>query len=196
MIGKKALNLAAFTCILWVTGTTAYSQCNGSLFLCGQQYNEVAYLTTHNAYNSGEDGFMLPNQNFNITAQLNAGVRGLMIEVYDDSGTPTVYHGFSFMGSAPLLDYLNNIKIFLDANPAEVVTIILECYTTANAIAGNINLAGLTSYLYTHTPGSNWPTLQNMIDTDQRLVVFSDQDDADTTQGWYHYVWDYAVETQ
>ena len=34
-----------------------------------------------------------------------------------------------------------------------------------------------------------------MIDNNNRLVVFSDVDDASSSQNWYHYVWDHAVET-
>ncbi len=172
-----------------------FFQCNGSTQLCNKKYNEVAYLTTHNAYNSAEDNFSMPNHNFNISTQLNAGVRGLMIDVYDLFGTPTVYHGTSILGSAPLLNYLNDIKLFLDNNPNEIITIILECYTDANAIENEINQAGLFNYLYSHTNGSAWPTLQSMINNNTRLVIFSDQNDASINQGWYHYVWDHAVET-
>ncbi len=181
--------------ILLITTINAYSQCNGSALICNKKYSEVAYLTTHNSFNSSEDNFTYPNQNFNISTQLNDGVKAFMLDVYDVSGTPTVYHGYSFLGSAHLLDYLNDIKTFLDANPNEIVTIILECYTTANKIELVINQAGLNSYLYTHSLGTNWPTLQTMIDNGTRLVVFSDEDDASENQAWYHYVWDHAVET-
>ena len=75
------------------------SQCNGSFQLCDKKYNEVAFLTTHNAFNSSEDNFQFPNQTHNILNQLNAGVRGLMIDVYDNNGTPMVYHSFSILGS-------------------------------------------------------------------------------------------------
>ena len=34
-----------------------------------------------------------------------------------------------------------------------------------------------------------------MINAGGRLVVLSDTDDAGLGQGWYHYVWDFAVET-
>jgi len=34
-----------------------------------------------------------------------------------------------------------------------------------------------------------------MIDNDNRLVIFTDVDDASSSQDWYHYVWNYAVET-
>ena len=45
----------------------SHAQCNGSLDLCSKQYNEVAYLTTHNAFNSDQDGLLFPNQTINLT---------------------------------------------------------------------------------------------------------------------------------
>ena len=179
--------------LLVISLQISHAQCNGSLDLCSKQYNEVAYLTTHNAFNSDQDGLLFPNQTYNIASQLNDGVRGLMIDVYDFFGTPTAYHSVFALGTIPLSDILNDIKTFLDNNPNEIVTIILECYVTANDIEDEINQSGLSSYLYTHN--TVWPTLQNMIDNDNRLVIFSDVDDASSSQNWYHYVWDYAVET-
>ena len=172
-----------------------YAQCNGSAYLCSKQYNEVAYLTTHNAFNSDEDGLLFPNQSYNIASQLNDGVRGLMIDVYNHFGTPTAYHSVFMLGTIPLSNIFNDIKTFLDNNPNEVVTIILECYVTANDIENEVNQSGLSSYLYTHNNSIGWPTLQNMIDNDNRLVIFTDVDDASSSQSWYHYAWDYAVET-
>jgi len=171
----------------------SYAQCNGSVDLCSKQYNEVAYLTTHNAFNSDQDGLSFPNQTYNIESQLNDGVRGLMIDVYDHFGTPTAYHSTFLLGTIPLSDIFNDIKTFLDNNPNEVATIILECYVTANDIEDEINQSGLSNYLYTHNSG--WPTLQNMINNNSRLVIFTDVDDASSSQSWYHYVWDYAIET-
>ena len=171
----------------------SYAQCNGSLNLCSKQYNEVAYLTTHNAFNSDQDGLSFPNQTYNIASQLNDGVRGLMIDVYDYLGDPTAYHSTFLLGTIPLSDIFNDIKTFLDNNPNEVATIILECYVTANDIEDEINQSGLSNYLYTHNSG--WPTLQNMINNNSRLVIFTDVDDASSSQSWYHYVWDYAIET-
>lgn len=172
-----------------------FSQCNGFDYLCDRKYNEVAYLTTHNAYNSEQDSFLLPNHHFNIATQLEEGVRALMIDVYDEGGISTVYHTLSILGTAPLVDFLVDIKDFLVQNPNEVVTIILECYTTADAIEADLTTAGLMSYLYTQEKDKEWATLQTMIDANTRLVLFSDVNDASPQQSWYHYVWDFAVET-
>jgi len=187
---KKTISILL---LLVISLQISHAQCNGSLDLCSKQYNEVAYLTTHNAFNTDEDGLLFPNQTYNIASQLNDGVRGLMIDVYYHFGTPTAYHSVFMLGTIPLSDIFDDIKTFLDNNPNEVVTIILECYVTANDIEDEINQSGLSNYLYTHN--ATWPTLQNMIDNDNRLVIFSDVDDASSSQDWYHYVWEYAVET-
>ena len=100
-----------FSCLvlLLFLNFSAYSQCNGSNDLCNKRYDEIAYLTTHNAFNSAAEGFsVLPNQTQSVSAQLNAGVRGLMLDVYDDNGTSMVYHGYAFIGSKPLSNFLNN----------------------------------------------------------------------------------------
>ncbi len=163
--------------------------------LCNRTYDQVAYLTTHNAYNSGEDGFQLPNHNFNIAAQLQFGVRAFMIDIYDDNGSTIVYHGFTFLGTAPLSGFLDDIKTFMDTNPNEVISIIFETYTTSAAVETELQAAGLDTMVYAHTLGTAWPTLQTMIDNNERLVIFSESNNGDPSQPWYHYVWDHAVET-
>ena len=172
----------------------ANAQCNGSVHLCDKRYDQVAYLTTHNAFNADSEGFTYPNQNYGITQQLNDGVRAFMLDVYDLFGTPTQYHGTWLLGTQDLSSDLNEIRQFLDSNPNEIVTIILECYVSANDIEGELNAAGLSNYFYTKSTG-DWATLQEMIDNDTRLVILTDTEDASSNQQWYHHVWDHAVET-
>ena len=181
--------------LLFLVNTSVYAQCNGSADNCGKQYNEVAYLTTHNAYNTDSEGFSWPNQHLGIADQLNQGVRAFMLDVYDFFGTVTQYHGIIALGTQALSSDLDELKNFLDVNSNEVVTLILECYVSADDIESELINAGLMPYVYTHLNGNAWPTLQEMINLNKRLVVFSDVADASASQGWYHYVWDFAVET-
>lgn len=171
------------------------TQCNGAFSLCSKKFNEVAYLTTHNAFNSAQDNFNLPNQNLDITGQLNIGVRAFMLDIYNSFGNIVVYHGSIVLGSNPLEDELTKIKVFLDNNPSEIVTVILECNVSANDIESEMDQSSLMAYVYEHQLGMPWPTLQTMIDNNTRCVVFSDVDDASTSQGWYHYMWTNMVET-
>jgi hypothetical protein len=182
--------------ILFIAFTECLSQCNGYNYLCNRRYNEVAFLTTHNAFNSSADDFLLPNQSNGITHQLNEGVRAFMIDVYDLSGEPTVYHGFPYLGTKPLGYDLDQIKNFLDANTSEIVTIIFESYVTSNELETALNNTGLSTYLFAKDPLFLWPTLQEMINEGKRLVVFSENDNGLQGQKWYHYIWDHAVETE
>lgn len=178
-----------------LVGQHCMAQCNGSADLCGKRFDQVAYVTTHNAFNAEEDGFNLPNHTYGITRQLNDGVRGLMIDVYDEGGVATVYHSFALLGTATLESNLQEIKDFLDANPNEIVTIIFECYADFELVETAFVNTELLSFAHQQNTGDPWPTLQQMIDSGKRLVVLSDRNDAAPGENWYHYVWEYAVET-
>ena len=57
--------------------------CNGHPELCRRGYDEVAYLTTHNAMSAADaSGWYLAEQPHGITAQLDGGARALMIDVW------------------------------------------------------------------------------------------------------------------
>ena len=50
-------------------------------------------------------------------------------------------------------------------------------------------------YLDIYIHSLSWATLQEMIDNNTRLVILSDENDGSNNQSWYHYIWDYVVET-
>ena len=94
-------------------------KCNGAADLCARPYDEVAYATTHNAYNADDEGYAFPNQTHGITRQLRDGVRALMLDIYDQEGDVLLYHGFysEILGFGRLADALAEIARFLSANP-------------------------------------------------------------------------------
>lgn len=173
-----------------------FSQCVENPSVCNKPYNEIAFLTTHNAFNTAENNFNLPNQHYSISRQLNEGVRALMIDVYNQFGSILVYHGVPVLGTRNFSDVLNEIKTFLDQNPNEVITLILENHATADDIENSLIASNLLDKCFSKLPGTNWPTLNELIQMGKRIVVFSEKDDASATQTWYHYVWDFAVETE
>ena len=169
-------------------------QCNGDTALCDKRFDQVVYVTTHNAFNySGP--FQAPNQTFSVAQQLQDGVRAFMLDVHDNMGVPTLFHSFAFLGNEPLLDVLVDVRLFLEQNPSEVVTLIFECYITADEMDTVFTAAGLKPYLHEQSLSTPWPTLQELINSGKNLVVFTDVDDAVQGQEWYHYMWDHCVET-
>ena len=60
----------------------ASSGCNGHFLLCDRRLDDIAIAAAHNAMSSAEDGFVLANHSRGIIPQLDAGYRGLLIDVY------------------------------------------------------------------------------------------------------------------
>jgi hypothetical protein len=153
--------------------------CNGAAALCDRRYDQVVYPTTHNSFSTVVGNFGAANQGPDMPTQLADGVRGLMLDAHyftDDAGMQDTFlcHGVCEIGAQPLADGLAQIRAFLDAHRAEVVTIIFESYVSAADTERAFARAGLSRYLVPHAAGAPWPTLRELIERDQRLVVFTD----------------------
>lgn len=136
-------------------------------------YDEVCFLMTHNAMNNTEKGFTLPNQTHSVSNQLKNGVRGLMLDTYDGTdGNALTYHAVALFGSQKLVDVLKEVKDFMLANPKEVITIIFQNDGGNVQLQKAIDSIGLDAMTFIHNNGDTWPTLQTMIDSNQRLVLF------------------------
>ena len=171
----------------------AVHACNGAPELCDRRYDEVSYATTHNANSNADDGFSGPNQQYDVTRQLEDGVRGLMLDTHYDAGSVMLCHAFCVLGKRPLVDTLVELREFLEREPYEIVSIIFESYVSAADTQAAFAAAGLLPYVHAQGVADPWPTLRDMIAADRRLVVFTDSGGG--TYPWYHHVWNYAFET-
>lgn len=176
-------------------GSTSDPKCNGHEELCARRFDEVAFPMTHNAMSNAEAGWSIPNQRFGITRQLDDGIRGLMLDTYEEDGELLLCHVLCGLGQQPLIDGLGEIKAFLDANPGEVLSIIFENYITDAQTAGAFDATGLIDFVYAHEVGAMWPTLGELIDADTRLVVFQEKLPQSAEFPWLMNVWDHAGET-
>lgn len=179
-------------CDLDAGPSPAVTVCNGHAELCGRAYDEVAVVMTHNAMSSAEDGWTLPNQERRLWRQLEEGVRGFMLDVHVEGDAVLLCHGPCALGRRPFAEGLRDIRVFLDCNPGEVVTIVLESYATEAQIEAAFTESGLSAYLHAQPPGAAWPTLGEMIAAGGRVVVFTA--DSARTLPWHHYSYDYAWE--
>lgn len=90
--------------------------------------------------------------------------------------------------------------MFLEANPSEIVTIIIEDYVTSpKGLTKVFDAAGLHKFWFpvSRMPknGGNWPTVDDMIQKNQRLLVFTSKLAKEATEG-IAYQWRYMVENQ
>lgn len=54
--------------------------CNGSEVLCGRRLDQVVFASSHNANTTAADGFLNANHGMGMLAQLDVGIRGLLID--------------------------------------------------------------------------------------------------------------------
>jgi hypothetical protein len=84
-------------------------------------------------------------------------------------------HTFCELGSTPLADVLRDIHDFLVTHPEDVLVVVNQDYVTPADFVGAVRAAGLDRYALTPpAPGAAWPTLREMVDRDQRLVLLAE----------------------
>ncbi len=199
--------------------------CNGHEELCDRPVNEVAFATTHNAMSIAEYGWIWPSHDGSITNQLNAGIRGLLIDshYWDDKawieanldelppdmqvavqglldeielgkedGT-YVCHMMCTLGATDLTETLAEIRLFMESHPNEVIVVVIEDIVSSEDTAQAFEDSGLDKLVYTYQDGSDWPTLREMIESDQRVLVLAEEESPPPE--WYLHAWDYTEET-
>ncbi|MBL7497491.1 hypothetical protein I6A84_06285 [Frankia sp. CNm7] len=104
-------------------------------------------------------------------------------------------HNVCQLGALDFTGQLRTLDGWLDRNPTEVVTLILQDEVPAAEIEGAFAQAGLADELFTppDDPDGDWPTLREMIDSGRRLVVFTERQD--TPGGFLRSFYRYGSET-
>jgi hypothetical protein len=169
--------------------------CNGHEELCDRRFDQVAFPMTHNAMSNAEAGWISPNQSFGITRQLSDGIRGLMLDTYEEEGELLLCHVICLAGSQPLVEGLGEIATFLETHRNEVVSIIFENYITHAQTAQAVEESGLIELVYAHEMGEPWPTLSELIEANTRLVVFQEKLPQEAEFPWLMNIWGHAWET-
>ena len=192
--------------------TQATNGCNGRPEYCDRTYDNITQIATHGSAFYG----ILPsqNQNFGITTQLDAGIRFLQAQTHRGPvfGELKLCHTNCLMEDAGALeDYLLVVKEWLVAHPQEVVSLLSTNgdFLDVGAFEEVFSKAGIIDMVYIpkSTPASKgprntreqWPTLGEMIETNQRLVIFLDYG-ADTAKVPYilnefQYFWETPYNT-
>jgi hypothetical protein len=204
-------------------GTENVTACNGYAELCGRNVNDVAFAATHNSMSAADqpDWFRAEHR-FGIPAQLRAGIRGFLIDVWygvasgghvssdfarspDDSARveafreltpeqrrsflrlrgnlgfpsggrarPFLCHIYCEAGATDLVKGLTWFRQFLDRNPGEVIILDIEDYVAPNDLRLAFAESGLLQYVYRYPVEQAWPTLGQLIESNQRVIVMTE----------------------
>lgn len=157
-------------------------------------YNEVTFLGTHNAFNSRVENFIFPNQKISVYDQLQGGIRGLCLDIYQIGDTLYQYHAYPMLRTQKLSEDLGEIKQYLEEDSTAIITLFLESYVSSGKIDTLLTQMDLSKYLFSKDTNQVWPTCREMISNDTRLVIFSGRVDKQRLD-WYHHSRIYVAST-
>jgi hypothetical protein len=83
-------------------------------------------------------------------------------------------HTFCELGGTTLASVLDDIHDFLVAHPDDVLVVINQDYVTPEDFVGAVKSAGLGGLVYKGPTGADWPTLREMIDSNQRVLFLAE----------------------
>jgi hypothetical protein len=157
--------------------------CNGTAKLCEKSYSSLAFLGSHLS-TASDASWPTQTQGRTLTEQLLiGGVRALELELHSNQGDLAVCEGKCSAGSESLPSVLREIGKFVQENPTDVLTVVLRSALPASDVAQAFEDQGLVMFTYSQAAHKPWPTLRQMIDAQQTLVVFLDQLPPDMDSG-------------
>ncbi|GAA0141823.1 hypothetical protein LIER_02876 [Lithospermum erythrorhizon] len=200
------------SCVGLLPHCTRYQPLNPFHKVKGLAFNRYSWLTTHNSFarigtksGTGSPLLTVMNQQDSVTDQLNNGVRGLMLDMYDFNDDIWLCHSFggkcfNYTAFQPAVYVLIEVREFLENNPADIVTIIIKDYVTSpNGLTKVFDAAGIKRLWFpvSRMPpdGGEWPTVDDMVRQNQRLVVFTSKQAKESSEG-IAYMWNYLVENK
>lgn len=174
LVLATALAGAAFA--LPGVGAKPAQKCNGHSELCSRRYTDITFVGAHDSSFVGDE--VADNQDISIPEQLAMRVRFLQAQTHLKDGQVHMCHTYCDLKDAgPLDGMLASIVTFLDANPNEVLTLLLTNQDGIGIAAYDAAFkgVGLDKYAFAPDPGmslAEWPSLGEMIQKGKRLVVF------------------------
>lgn len=160
--------------------------CNNSPNLCGRPFSNITSLGAHDSpfvRNSSNQYTVAGDQIYSSLTQLDAGVRLLTAQVHNvTTDGKTDYHLChslcALYDAGTLLGWLESLNSWLLANPDDVITILIvnSDKLSATTLHDIFHASGIDALAYapedTTQPLSSWPTLEQLITQNKRLITF------------------------
>lgn len=154
-----------------------------------RRYSEQTFIGAHDsvALRTPNNNWSLSgNQYFNVSVQLQSGVRLLQAQGHSDpngSGEIRLCHyNCALMDGGSLIEFLHTVKAFLETHPHEVVTLVmvnvvhegLLPWVKAYLDAGLDTMSYVPPVQYRggRMLIDDWPTIAELVASDRRLITF------------------------
>ena len=128
---------------------------------------------------------------------LGAGDTSTLIDTIEARLAPCpgvfLCHNVCALGALPMTTALAQLRSFLDDHPDDVVTLMIQDSIDPVDAEAAFRDAGLDGLLYDGSADAEWPTLGELIDRHQRLIVFSEQHGS--PGAWYQSAFEHIQDT-
>ncbi|HKW15731.1 MAG TPA: hypothetical protein VJS69_14695 [Candidatus Krumholzibacteria bacterium] len=127
---------------------------------------------------------------------LAAAMRARERMVGEPTGPKDVYlaHGFCELGATKFVDCLTEMRDFLVLHPDDIVIIMVQDEGVSPAdVADCFQRSGLIEMVYRGPVTKPWPTLREMVESNQRVVVMAENHWEGVP--WYHGAFEVCQET-
>jgi uncharacterized membrane protein HdeD (DUF308 family) len=123
-----------------------------------------------------------------------AAIQRIRDRVLPGEGEPGVFlcHRFCELGATEITGALRDVREFLVERPDEVLVIVIEDYVLPSAIVAAFERSGLAEKVYRGPPAGPFPTLREMIDSGQQVVVYAEHQGG--AAPWYTVAYDGALQ--
>ncbi|KAH9178731.1 PLC-like phosphodiesterase [Lactarius sanguifluus] len=174
---------------LFVGHTSDYelraTTCNGFSQFCDRGYGNITFVGAHNSYAVGT-GNLFANQDYNVTQQLNDGIRMLQMQAHNQGGTIQLCHtSCTLFNGGTLQSYLqsdlvDHVRTTWNHDDLAVVSLLIVNSdnfkpTDYDTVFKAVGLDALSySPSSATTPVGSWPSLGSLIDSGKRLITFMD----------------------
>jgi hypothetical protein len=179
-----------YTPYYYKSSDDSYTIMNPSGVLLAKEHDKISSVASHNSYafpfkvpwSFCLQTRLLQNQVLDFGEQLAFGVRTFLLDIYVSADKTIKFShgillgiGLSFVRD--WIPFLKEIRMFLDVNKNEVITLILESEVgNHDKIMQDIQKVGFTKddIYIPENKAIDWDTRQYMINTGKRLLIFSD----------------------
>lgn len=96
---------------------------------------------------------------------------------FEGPGKRGIYlcHGFCELGATSLTEVLGQLRAFLVSHPEDVLAIVHQDQIAPEDFVRAVREADLEPFVYRGALDGDWPTLQQMADSNQRLVILNER---------------------
>lgn len=162
--------------------TNATKCCNGLTSNCDLKVTDIMFAGIHNGQAAAQTGYRLaPNQLYSLESALDYGYRAINMDMGICDGELKLVHGFCKLGTRDPFEVFSNISNWLNNNPTEVLLIPTEINDEAGG--GDVKLSdiyevfssieGFTDKLYSKGSDPKWPTMQELIESNRRVMFLT-----------------------